>query len=432
MRLAALLAGLAGSNVVLAFAYNWYLVTGLGPGRETDALFAALMAPQLLLAVVGPALTNVVLPTLAVQEEPGFPALAWTFFQVTLVLCLLLAGLLAVAAPVWTPLTVPGFGPEATRLTIELLYIQLLGTALTAATTVQRAAYNARHRFLWPELSSFLATGLGFGLLIWGLPVYGVVIAAWASVVKAGLQLIFLLPGLGMYRAPAWHRPELRQSWTRLRPLLLGSLYYKSDFALDRLLASMATAGVLSLYSLAQQAYVSAQLVLGKALVAPAVPQLARSAEQGDWPRFRRITRRRLGAVLLLVLAGYGGVVLAGIPVLELTFGRGEFGPEEIRQFWWLLVALVGMWVGGAAGQIISSAYYAQGDTRTPMLIGAATFTIAIALKLGGFYAFGIWGLAAATSLYYLGSMGLQWAVLERRLRGRTAPLPELRGTINS
>jgi putative peptidoglycan lipid II flippase len=136
--------------------------------------------------------------------------------------------------------------------------------------------------------------------------------------------------------------------------------------------------------------------------------------------------------VLLLVLAGYGGVVLAGIPVLELTFGRGEFGPEEIRQFWWLLVALVGMWVGGAAGQIISSAYYAQGDTRTPMLIGAATFTIAIALKLGGFYAFGIWGLAAATSLYYIGSMGLQWAVLERRLRGRTAPLPQLRGTINS
>ena len=108
MRLSAILAGLAGSNVVLAFAYNWYLVTGLGPGRETDALFAALMAPQLLLAVVGPALTNVVLPILAVQEEPEFPALAWTFFQVALVLCLLLAGLLAVAAPVWTPLTVPG------------------------------------------------------------------------------------------------------------------------------------------------------------------------------------------------------------------------------------------------------------------------------------------------------------------------------------
>jgi putative peptidoglycan lipid II flippase len=77
------------------------------------------------------------------------------------------------------------------------------------------------------------------------------------------------------------------------------------------------------------------------------------------------------------------------------------------------------VWFGGVVGQIISTSFYTQGDTRTPMVIGSVAFTAAIALKLGGFYAFGISGLAVAATLYYVGSAGAQWVVLERRLRRR-------------
>src|SRR4029079_8322465 len=112
--------------------------------------------------------------------------------------------------------------------------------------------------------------------------------------------------------------------------------------------------------------------------------------------------RRALARLVVLSLLVLAGVLALGLPVLELTFGRGKFNPEQIHLLWVLLLALGGVWIGGVAGQIIAVFFYAQGHTRTPITIGAIAFTLAIPLKLGGFYVFGLLGLAAAASLYYL------------------------------
>lgn len=424
MRRSVWLGALAAGNIGISFVFNWYLVALLGPGRETDALFAGMIAPQVLLTVGSTALSNVLVPMLAVQQEEELSGLAWSLFQTTLVYAGLVAAALGLTAPLWTPLTVPGFPVEARPLVVHLACIQLAGSVLTVAGAVQRSAYNARHRFIWPETSTLVSGGLGLLCLVVALPRYGVAAGAWATVARGLAQVVLLLPGMGPYRRPFAATAELRVAWTRLRPLLLGALYFKSDFVVDRLLASLAPAGLLSLFSLAQQAYSAAQLILGKALAAPAVPLLAQAAEAGHWRRFIRISRRQLLVLMIFALIGYLGILLLGRPVLRLTFGHGRFTPDRIQELWWLLVVLGGVWFGGVGGQIISSSYYAQGDTRTPILIGSVAFTIAIALKVGGFYAFGISGLALAATLYYLGSAGAQWLVLERRLRVRLAAIP--------
>ncbi|MGH7511955.1 MAG: lipid II flippase MurJ [Gemmatimonadales bacterium] len=417
MRLGVSLAGLATGNIALSFLANWYLVSALGPGRHTDALFAAMILPQLIMTVVATALTNVLVPLLAVQDQQRFASVSWTLVQAVLVATGLIGGALALSAPLWTPLTVPGFDAEAVRLTQRLAVIQLLGAVLTTVASVQRSAYNARHHFLWPEASALIANVASLGLLVWGLGPYGVAVAAWATVLRAGVQVVLLVRGMGRYEAPVWGMPDLAEAWRRARPLLLGSLYFKSDFVVDRLIASLAPPGALSLYSLAQQAYSSAQLILGKSIASPVVPGLARAAAAGAWDRFRWLNRRTLGRLLLLSLVVLAGILALGLPVLELTFGRGKFNPQQIHQLWLLLLALGGVWIGGVAGQIVAVSFYAQGDTRTPITIGAIAFTLAIPLKLGGFYVFGLLGLAVAASLYYLGSAGTQWLVLDRRLR---------------
>jgi putative peptidoglycan lipid II flippase len=417
VRLGISLAGLATANIALSFISNWYLVSALGPGRHTDALFAAMILPQLILTVVATALTNVLVPLLAVQDETRFAGVSWTLTQAVLLATGLVGLALALSAPLWTPLTVPGFDADAVRLTERLAVIQLLGAVLATVTAVQRSAYNARHRFLWPESSALIGNIAGLGFLVWGLRPYGVSAAAWATVLRAGVQAALLVRGMGRYQAPVWRLPDLLEAWRRARPLLLGSLYFKSDFVIDRLIASLAPPGALSLYSLAQQAYSSAQLILGKSIASPVVPRLAQAAAVNAWDRFRLLNRRTLARLLVLSLVVLAGILLLGLPVLELTFGRGKFSPEQVHLLWVLLLALGGVWVGGVAGQIIAVSFYAQGDTRTPITIGAIAFTLAIPLKLGAFYVFGLLGLAAAASLYYLGSAGTQWLALERRLR---------------
>lgn len=424
MRLSLYLVGLAGANIVLGFGYNWYLLTWLGPGRTTDALFGGMMLPQLVLAVVSGPLASVLVPVLATEDDGGGAELAWTFFQAVLLLTAAVTLVLGLSAPLWAPLTVLGFDGETTRLTIHLLRIQLIATVLTSVATVERAVYNARHRFLWVEGSALVATAAGFVVLVWWLPTGGVEVAAWAAVTKAGLQLVFLLPGMGAYQVPDWRRPELRRAWERWRPLVLGSLYYKSEAVVDRFLASLAPPGVLSLYHLAQQAYSSAQLVLAKAIAGPAIPLLARAAQRAEWASFRRVMRRRLAGLLGMALAGFVVLVLFGLPVLTLAFGRGRFGAAEIHQLWDLLLLLAGVWLGGSAGQIVAASFYAKGDIRTPVRIGVIGYTVAVLLKVPAFFLFGIGAVAAVASLQYLVSAAVQYAVLDRRLLAAPSPAP--------
>lgn len=423
LRLTLVLTALAGVNVALGFLYNWYLLTSVGPGRETDALFAALMIPQLLMAVLGGSLTNVLVPVFATEEQ-GFSTLAWTTFQLIVLVSSVAAIALALTAHLWTPLTVPGFGPESTSLTVTMVRIQLLAVVLTLISTVQRAAYNARHRFVWAEASGVVAALGSFGFLAAGLPRLGIIAAAWAGVFRAAIQAVLLVRGMGRYHPPRWDRAKVGGLWHRLHPLLLGSVYYKSDIVIDRMLATLVPSGFLSLYYLADQLWSSGSLVLSKAIAAPAVPLLARSAMSNDWKEFRRINRRRLAALLVIAVVTYAILLLAGRPLLSLLFEHSRFGPDEVRQLWWLLVALGGLWIGGAAGQIVATSFYATGDTRTPMRIGAFWFTVGIGLKLAGFYLFGIWGVAVGTSLSYLASATAQQLALERRYRPLAAPEP--------
>lgn len=402
VKLAFSLAGLAGLNVLFAFIYQWYILTGLGPGRETDALFAGMVVPQLFLAVVSSSLTHVLVPLLTVQSEVELERDAWSCFQGVGVLFGGVSLLLIAMAPAWVPLTVPGFSRDAQQLTVGLVRIQLIGMIFMALTGVLWSVYHARQRFVWVESSPLIAFAVGFPILVWGLPRFGVAAAAWALVAKSAVQTVFLMPGLGRYHFPRWRSDFSREAWRRVRPLLLGSTYARTDQLVDRVLSSMAPPGALSLLYLAQQLYGAGHQVLHSAVAAPMVPRLARLFALEDHQGFRRLSRARLVAVASFALAALAGLVVLGQPVLDLLFGHGRFVPSQISQLWWLMLALGGTWVGGATGQILASSFYAQGNTTTPTRIGVFGFTIGLVLKIGGFFWLGIMGIALGSTIYYM------------------------------
>ena len=80
MRQPLLLGVLAASNIGIAFLYQWYVLIQLGPGMETDALFAGMTLPQLVLAVVSGSLMHVLVPMLAGEPADRFRHDAWGFF----------------------------------------------------------------------------------------------------------------------------------------------------------------------------------------------------------------------------------------------------------------------------------------------------------------------------------------------------------------
>lgn len=410
------LGALSAVNIGLVFLFQWYVLIQLGPGMETDALFAGMAIPQLVLAVISGSLMHVLVPLLAGESEDRLRHDAWGFLVLIGGLFGLMAALLYVTAPWWVPLTVPGFDEVGRRLTVELARIQLIGMVFAAMNGVQWAAYHARRQFLWAEFTPIMASVFALLLLVWALPRFGVIAAAWISTLGLGMQTLLLAPGMGLPIRPDLKSATIQRAWLRIKPLLLGTAYYKTDPLVDRYLLSTANSGSLSLYYLAQQIYGAVSQVLNKALVAPLVPVLSVLYKEADKAGFRRAYRRKLLQVGAISLAGLFILGLLGQALLALLVGHGNVSASNVAELWWIMIWLGGMFFGGAAGQIASSSFYAAGDTITPTRMSVFTYTAYVPVKIASFYFWGVAGLAITTSVYYMTNLSLQIYLLEKKI----------------
>ena len=195
---------------------------------------------------------------------------------------------------------------------------------------------------------------------------------------------------------------------------MLGTAYYKTDPLVDRFLLSMASSGNLSLYYLAQQIYGAVTQVINRATAVPMVPLLSNLYKQGECAEFHRTYHRKLFQTCLISFAGILLLGLFGQTMLELLIGHGNVNAGNVRELWWIMIWLAGMFMGGLVGQICSSTFYACGDTLTPTRISIISYTAYIPVKVGAFYLFGVIGLAITTSIYYLVNLSLQIYLLER------------------
>lgn len=411
------LAVLAAANIGITFLFQWYVLTHFGAGVETDALFAGMTLPQLVLAVISGSLMHVLVPILAGENENQLRHDTWGFLVLVGGLFGLLAIILYMSAPWWAPNTVPGFSAEGQALTIELTRIQIIGMVFAALNGVQWAAYHARQQFVWAEFTPILSSVMGLLLLIWLLPTYGVVAAAWIGTLRMGLQTVLLAPGMGKPVWPDLKSPAISAAWQRIKPLLLGTAYYKTDPLVDRLLLSTANSGSLSLYYLAQQIYGAATQVINKAIASPFVPLLSKLHKAGNMDELRRTYHRKMLQVGAISLIGLLILGLFGQAMLNLLIGHGNVNANNIAELWWIMIWLGGMFVGSAVGQISSTSFYALGDTSTPTRVGIYSYTLYIPGKIVLFYSWGIMGLALATSIFLLVNLCFQIMLLRSKFK---------------
>jgi putative peptidoglycan lipid II flippase len=144
------------------------------------------------------------------------------------------------------------------------------------------------------------------------------------------------------------------------------------------------------------------------------VPRLAIAAKSGNWPGFRHIYRQRLFWMAGISFAGCVVLLVFGEAVLRLLIGHGGITAHSVHSLWWIMIALLGVLIGGTVGQVTSVAFYAMGDTKTPTNLFIWTFTIYIPIKVLAFLKYGLMGLAVATSAHLIVNFLLQLFVLER------------------
>jgi putative peptidoglycan lipid II flippase len=405
----------------------------------TDAFFVAFTIPNVLRQLLAEgAVQNAVLPVLVeVRERDGEEA-ARRFFRAMRGLSLTV--LVAVSAfgvgfaPALVDLFAAGYAdiPGQLERTVALTrwvfpYILFMGTAALGS-----AALNTYHRFvatsLAPALLNVSFVGFSLALPAWlGASGYelGLALAA-ATLVGGVLQVVVQWPSLkkiGYLSAPSleFGHPGVREVLRRMGPMLFGMGVYYVDVMLARRFLSELGVGAQSYFGWAMRLCDFPQGIFVMALSAAALPSLSRLATRRDHVELARTFAFGLRLALFVAIPATALFVGLAEPLIVMLFQRGAFDAESSSETARALVAQgLGVWLVAAVRQLLG-AYYALGDTRTPVIVAAIDLAVFVTLALGLRGPLGHAGVGLAVTGASLVQAVLLAAVLSRKLPGALA-----------
>ena len=123
--------------------------------------------------------------------------------------------------------------------------------------------------------------------------------------------------------------------------------------------------------------------VFGVAIGTAAIPTLSRLASEGSTDRFRNTLSDAVKLVFLLAIPSACGLVVLGDPIISLIYQRGEFDAFDSDMTAWALAAYSIGLAGYAAIKVLSPAFYALDDAKTPMYISLASILVHVPASFG-------------------------------------------------
>lgn len=433
----------AAGTVMAAFVLNSLMgllrqvvITGaFGADASLDAFYAAARLPEILFSLVaGGALGSAFIPTFTGFLENKRTAQAWQLASsianlVTLVLVAACALAWVFAPQLVSGILVPDFDAAQQALTVELLRIQLITPAIFGLSGLLAGVLNAHRSFLLPAVApSLLWLGMIISVFIF-VPSLGIHGLAWGAVLGALMHLLVQVPGLLKVR-PRYqamlglHLSSVRQVGRLMAPRLFGVAVVQVNFLVNTIVASGMDPGSLAAITVAFSVMLMPQQAIGQAIAIAALPTFSAQAARGKLAELRSTLASALRGIILLALPASVGLILLREPLVALLFQRGAFGAEDTQLVAWALGWFAAGLLGHSVVELASRAFYAQQDTRTPVLVGTAAMglNVVLSLTLPGIFANAGWmphgGLALANSAATFLEMLVLLFLMSRRLGG--------------
>src|SRR5207302_108066 len=122
--------------------------------------------------------------------------------------------------------------------------------------------------------------------------------------------------------------------------------------------------------------------VIGTAIGTALLPLLSRQARSGERQAAIATLNRALEASLVLTLPAALTLAVAGGPIMLVLFGRGAFDAESARLSSQALAAYAIGLPAFVVLKVLVPAFFAHGDTRTPVRVGFAAIALNLMLNL--------------------------------------------------
>lgn len=364
-----------------------------GGGSDFEAFAVALQVPDTLYFVVaGGALASAFIPTfagyLAKDDQAGAWRLANTIFTlITLILAVLSAVCALLAQPILEWLLAPGFTSAVQATSVRLMQIMLLSPMIFGVSGLLMGVLNTNQRFLLPAIAPGMyniGIILGAVVLVPSMGVYGL---AWGTVLGAALHLAVQLPGAAALRFA--YRPILdvkdagvREIARLMGPRVLGLAIVHVNFWISKSLGSGMVTGSIAALQRAWYLMMLPQGIIAQSVAIAVFPTFSAQAARDDQAGLRRTLGQVLRAVLFLSLPAMVGLLVLRLPVVRLIYESGEFTQADSQATAWALLFFGLGLVFHSLLEIVTRAFYAMHDTRTPVIVGGGAMLLNIVFSL--------------------------------------------------
>ena len=270
----------------------------------------------------------------------------------------------------------------------------------------------------WLALQGIQAVyALPVGVMLGGLLQLGIQIPA--------LSRLGLLPRIGLtWRAirQAASDPASRQIAALMLPALLGVGVAQISLLINTQIASHLAPGSVSWLTYADRLMEFPTAILGVALGAVLMPQLAAARAKGDQAEYAAMLDWGLRLVVLLALPCAAALLTFSQPLVSVLYHYGAFTNKDVQQ---TTLALSGYGVGLlglVAIKVLAPGFYASQDIKTPVKIAVMVlcFTQLLNFVLVPYLAHA--GLALSIGLGAL--LNAAWLLVGLIRKGRYKPLP--------
>ena len=116
--------------------------------------------------------------------------------------------------------------------------------------------------------------------------------------------------------------------------------------------------------------------VFGVAIGTASIPVLSRMASEGKFKDFRNTLSSSLNLVFLMTLPSACGLIVLGEPIIRLIYERGKFDADDTAMTAYALAGYSIGLTGYAAIKVLSPAFYALDDAKTPMIIALGSIVV--------------------------------------------------------
>jgi putative peptidoglycan lipid II flippase len=396
---------------IVGYVREAYTAWAFGAGSTTDAYIAAFQIPDFLAYLVAGgtiSITFVSIYTRFLAEKREQDAQKTFSVIITVMTVVLGIGvvLTEIFAPQITRLMFHNFKPAQLDLCVRLTRVLLPAQIFFYVGGIVAAVLSSRRLFLFPALGPLIYNGF---IILGGVTLsrsLGIAALAYGALIGTFVGP-FLINAIGAARVGTGfsisfdvRNPAFRE-WVRMSiPLMVGVSLVSADDWILRYFASDA-AGAISHINYAKRLLQVPIAILGQAVGQASLPFFARLFGEKRFGEFASTVNGSVYRTAAAALLASSLMMAAALPLIDLVYrlphGHFVFADSQATAtfFFWFSLSLV-FW---AAQGLYARAFYAAGNTLTPMVASSLITVASLPMYRALYHALSAVGLALASDV---------------------------------